>query len=61
MNLGQLFESQLGLLAKELGVKFAVPTFGGFGVEDIVKLAQKAAWWYGILIIRNKRDIICQP
>ncbi|MFC2494842.1 MAG: DNA-directed RNA polymerase subunit beta [Candidatus Absconditicoccaceae bacterium] len=42
MNLGQLFESQLGLLAKELGVKFAVPTFGGFGVEDIVKLAQKA-------------------
>ena len=42
MNLGQLFESQLGLLAKELGVKFAVPTFGWIGVEDIVKLAQKA-------------------
>lgn len=42
MNLGQLFESQLGLLAKELGVKFAVPTFGGFGVEDIVNLAKKA-------------------
>jgi len=27
MNLGQLFESQLGLIAHELGVKFAVPTF----------------------------------
>ena len=42
MNLGQLFESQLGLIAKELGVKFAVPTFGGIGVDDIVELAKKA-------------------
>lgn len=42
MNLGQLFESQLGLIAKELGVRFAVPTFGGIGVEDVVELAKKA-------------------
>lgn len=42
MNLGQLFESQLGLIAHELGVKFAVPTFGGIGVEQIVDLAKKA-------------------
>ena len=41
MNLGQLFESQLALLAKELGVRFAVPSFGDFGLEQIVELAQK--------------------
>lgn len=27
MNLGQLFETQLGFMANALGVKFAVPTF----------------------------------
>jgi DNA-directed RNA polymerase subunit beta len=42
MNLGQLFESQLGLLAKELGVRFAVPTFGEFGLEQIKELAERA-------------------
>jgi DNA-directed RNA polymerase subunit beta len=41
MNLGQLFEAQLSLLAKELGVKFAVPTFGDFGLEQIIQLAEK--------------------
>lgn len=41
MNLGQLFESQLGLIAHELGVKFAVPTFGGVGVDEIADLADK--------------------
>ena len=41
MNLWQLFESQLWLIAHELGVKFAVPTFWGFGVDDIVELAKK--------------------
>ena len=41
MNLWQLFESQLGLIAHELGVKFAVPTFWGFGVDDLVALAKK--------------------
>ena len=41
MNLWQLFESQLGLIAHELGVKFAVPTFWGFWVENLVELAKK--------------------
>ncbi len=41
MNLWQLFESQLWLIAHELGVKFAVPTFWGFGVDDLVALAKK--------------------
>ena len=30
MNMGQLFESQLGYIAKYFGVKFAVPTFSNF-------------------------------
>jgi DNA-directed RNA polymerase subunit beta len=41
MNLGQLFETQLALIAKELGVKFAVPTFGDFGLDQILELAEK--------------------
>ena len=35
MNMGQVFETQLGLLAKTLGVTFAVPTFSGFAVDKI--------------------------
>jgi DNA-directed RNA polymerase subunit beta len=27
MNMGQVFETQLGYIAKALGVKFAVPAF----------------------------------
>ncbi|GHW02613.1 DNA-directed RNA polymerase subunit beta [candidate division SR1 bacterium] len=42
MNLGQLFETQLGLIAKTLGVRFAVPTFGDFGLQQILDLADKA-------------------
>ncbi len=41
MNLGQLFETQLGLIAKTLGVKFAVPTFGDFGLKQLLDLAEK--------------------
>jgi DNA-directed RNA polymerase beta subunit len=41
MNLGQLFETQLGLIAKTLGVQFAVPTFGDFGLNQILELAEK--------------------
>jgi DNA-directed RNA polymerase subunit beta len=41
MNLGQLFETQLGLIAKTLGVRFAVPTFGDFGLDQILELAEK--------------------
>ena len=35
MNIGQTLETQLGLIAKALGMKFAVPLFSSFGVEDI--------------------------
>lgn len=42
MNMGQVFETQLGLVAKTLGVKFAVPTFAEFGQEQIKELAKKA-------------------
>jgi DNA-directed RNA polymerase subunit beta len=41
MNIGQLFESQLGLIAKMLGVKFAVPTFSGFNADDMRELIHK--------------------
>ena len=42
MNMGQVFETQLGLVAKTLGVKFAVPTFAEFGQEQVKELAKKA-------------------
>lgn len=42
MNIGQIFETQLWLIAKTLGVKFAVPTFAEFGQEQIKKLAREA-------------------
>jgi transcriptional/translational regulatory protein YebC/TACO1 len=38
MIIGQTLEMQLGLIAKALGTKFAVPLFSGFGVEDIRNL-----------------------
>ena len=41
MNLGQLFETQLGFIAKNLGIKFAVPTFGDFGIDEMLKLADE--------------------
>lgn len=43
MNMGQVFETQLWLIAKTLGVKFAVPTFAHFGQKEIQDLAI-AAW-----------------
>ena len=42
MNMGQVFETQLGLIAKTLGVKFAVPTFAEFGQKEVKDLARKA-------------------
>jgi DNA-directed RNA polymerase beta subunit len=41
MNLGQLFETQLGYIAKNLGIKFAVPTFGDFGINQMLELADE--------------------
>ena len=40
MNMGQLFESQLGFIAKHFGVSFAVPTFSKFSSEDLTELTK---------------------
>ena len=40
MNMGQLFESQLGFIAKRFGVKFAVPTFSNFSSEDLTEFTK---------------------
>ncbi len=35
MNYGQAFEVQLGLIAKALGTKFAVPLFSHLTTDDV--------------------------
>jgi DNA-directed RNA polymerase subunit beta len=40
MNLGQLFEAQLGFIAHHLGVTFAVPTFSKFGADDLAEITK---------------------
>ena len=40
MNMGQLFESQLGFIAKYFDVKFAVPTFSNFTSEDLTEITK---------------------
>ena len=40
MNMWQLFESQLGYIAKHFGVKFAVPTFSKFSSEDLTEFTK---------------------
>ena len=42
MNIWQVLETQLGLIAKTLGVKFAIPTFSSFWQEQIKNLAIQA-------------------
>jgi len=44
MNIWQIFESQLWIIAKKLWLKFAVPTFSNFGSDDLQELA-KLAWF----------------
>lgn len=44
MNMGQLFESQLGFIANHFGVKFAVPTFSNFSSEDLTAFT-KMCWF----------------
>jgi len=39
MNIGQTFETQLGLVAKALGERLAVPLFSDFSAEDLKNLA----------------------
>ena len=41
MNMWQVFETQLWLIAKVLWVHFAVPTFSWFGLKDLQALAKK--------------------
>ena len=38
MNIWQSFESQLGLVAKALGINYGVPLFSSFGIDGIQKL-----------------------
>ena len=47
--------------ARELARKEHEANRVDFSHLQYLKLAQTVAWWYGILIIRNKRDNICQP
>src|SRR3990167_6787843 len=42
MNLGQLFETHLGMAARALGMKVSTPSFGGMPVEQIKDLLKKA-------------------
>ncbi len=42
MNLGQLFEAQLGWVAKQLGVQFITPPFEGATLEEIEEYMKKA-------------------
>ena len=42
MNLGQLYETALGWVGKEYGVKFATPIFDGASVEEITTSLEQA-------------------
>jgi len=42
MNLGQLYETALGLVGYQLGVKFATPIFDGASVDEIINGLGKA-------------------
>jgi DNA-directed RNA polymerase subunit beta len=42
MNLGQIYESMLGMAAQKLGVKFATPVFDGATPADINEYLEKA-------------------
>jgi DNA-directed RNA polymerase subunit beta len=42
MNLGQLFETHLGMAARALGIKVASPSFNGVPVEKIQELLKEA-------------------
>lgn len=42
MNIGQLFETHLGMAAKLLGMKVATPVFNGPSIDQIKELMKKA-------------------
>lgn len=41
MNLGQLFEAQLGMIAKKFGVRFAAPSFTQFWHEELKDMVKE--------------------
>ncbi len=43
MNLGQIFETQLGFIAHKLGLNFETPVFDGANEEDIYSYAKEAS------------------
>ncbi|MEN8191215.1 MAG: DNA-directed RNA polymerase subunit beta [Bacteroidota bacterium] len=43
MNLGQLYETALGWVGKNLGVKFETPIFDGASVDDVENLLKEAS------------------
>ncbi len=44
MNLGQLFETHLGMAARALGLKVATPSFNGVSTDKIVSLLKEAGF-----------------
>ncbi|MCB1140812.1 MAG: DNA-directed RNA polymerase subunit beta [Leptospiraceae bacterium] len=42
MNLGQIFETQLGYIAEKLGISFETPVFDGASEDDISKFADQS-------------------
>ncbi len=42
MNIGQLFETHLGMAARALGIKVATPTFDGVSIEKIEELLKES-------------------
>jgi DNA-directed RNA polymerase subunit beta len=44
MNLGQLFETHLGMAARALGLKVATPSFNGVNVDKIKSLLKEAGY-----------------
>jgi len=44
MNLGQIFETHLGLAAHTLGLRMATPTFAGISEADVKSLLVQAGW-----------------
>ncbi len=42
MNIGQLFETHLGMAAQALGIKVATPPFNGVTIEKIQELLKEA-------------------
>jgi DNA-directed RNA polymerase subunit beta len=47
MNLGQLYETALGWVAKKLDIKFATPIFDGAKIEDVDEWLEKAELEFG--------------